>query len=176
MDEFIEELFMQEPDEGPDAPDGEAGKLGGDEDELGGDDDGEELDKELGGDEELGDDDGEELGDGDEDEDEDEELGEEEVRAILIVPPEDRVTSNMMTLAEAARTIALMANLVSRYPRTYSNDTTMSHTTNPIEIAKHMLFGRQMPFKIHRQVGTSEKGERIMEEWNVREMAYPSLE
>ena len=94
-----------------------------------------------------------------------------ESRSIIIVPSEDQITSNKLTLGEVARVIALMAKIIEQYPGDYANE----DETDPIAIAKKLLLARKIPFKLHREMGVTAKNERIVEELNIRDMAYPAF-
>ncbi len=99
--------------------------------------------------------------------------GDGDTRPRYIVPPEERITSNRMTLAEATRAIALRAEQIATYPSPYVE---IGDLTDPADIAKKELFARRSPLRLYRDVGRTAAGERITEVWAVRLMAYPALD
>lgn len=95
-----------------------------------------------------------------------------ESRRLIVVPPEERLTSNAMTLAEAARAIAIRAQQIATYPNVYTD---IGGLTDPKDIAQKELLDRRSPLCLRRAVGRTPANETIVEEWSVREMSYPSL-
>lgn len=95
-----------------------------------------------------------------------------DTRRIVVVPPEERITSNMMTQAEVTRAIALRAEQMSRYPSAYTD---VEGLTQAQDIARKELYDHRSPLVLRRAVGRTAAGERIIEKWPVREMTYPPL-
>lgn len=93
-------------------------------------------------------------------------------RRIYVVAPEDRQSSNMMTLAEITRAIALRAQQISTRPYAYTD---VGDLSDAISIARKELFDRRSPLKLERVMGRTPLGESIIEMWTVREMSYPPL-
>jgi hypothetical protein len=93
-------------------------------------------------------------------------------RRIIVVAPEERQSSNMMTLAEATRAIALRAKQISTHPYAYTD---VGDLSDAISIARKELFDRRSPLKLERRMGRTPAGESIIEVWAVREMSYPPL-
>lgn len=93
-------------------------------------------------------------------------------RPLLVVPDQDRRTSNRMTVAEMARAIALRASHLEANPSPYIK---VGQRTSPAQLAHDELFARRSPLLLYRTVGRSSKNERIVEVWPVREMAYPPI-
>jgi len=93
-------------------------------------------------------------------------------RRIIVVAPEERQSSNMMTLAEATRAIALRAKQISTHPYAYTDVGDLSDATS---IARKEFFDRRSPLKLERRMGRTPAGESIIEVWAVREMSYPPL-
>lgn len=92
-------------------------------------------------------------------------------RNIIIVPPEERITSENMTQFEFARAIAIRASQIANNPKIYTD---YDGLYDEVSIAKKELLDRKSPLIIWRQVGViPTTGERIIEKWNVREMVYP---
>jgi len=94
------------------------------------------------------------------------------VRNIIIVPDEERVTSNVATLAEIARAIAIRAKQISENPSAYVDIGLLS---DPETIARKELDERRTPLVLRRSVGRTSAGESIVELWKLREMSYPEL-
>jgi DNA-directed RNA polymerase subunit K/omega len=93
-------------------------------------------------------------------------------RRILVVPAEDRVTSNVMTKAEATRAIALRAQQIASYPNAYIDPEGLTRAKG---IARKELYAHRSPLVLRRCVGRTRLGERVIEKWPVREMSYPPL-
>ena len=93
-------------------------------------------------------------------------------RRIIVVAPEDRQSSHMMTLAEATRAIAIRAKQISTYPYAYTD---VGNLSDAISIARKELFDRRSPLNLERRMGRTPAGESIIEMWAVREMSYPPL-
>jgi hypothetical protein len=94
------------------------------------------------------------------------------IRTIVVVPPDERVTSNALTQAEAARAIALRADAIEKGGLAYVEAGELS---DAISIARKELYARRTPLTLERQVGRTPAGEAIIEIWAVREMALPAL-
>ena len=95
-----------------------------------------------------------------------------DTRRVLVVASEDRLSSNMMTLAETTRAIAVRAKQISTHPYAYTDVGDLSDATS---IARKELFDRRSPLVLRRPMGRTPAGETIIELWCVREMTYPSL-
>jgi DNA-directed RNA polymerase subunit K/omega len=93
-------------------------------------------------------------------------------RRIIVVAPEERQSSNVMTLAEATRAIALRAKQISTHPYAYTD---VEDLTDAISIARKEFFNRRSPLNLERRMGRTPAGESIIEVWAVREMSYPPL-
>jgi hypothetical protein len=95
-----------------------------------------------------------------------------DTRRIFVVPDDDRITSNCMTLAEATRAVAIRAEHLARYPYVFSEVVGVDQAK---DLALAELLSRRSPLVLRRVVGRTLAGERIIERWRVREMAYPPL-
>jgi DNA-directed RNA polymerase I, II, and III subunit RPABC2 len=93
-------------------------------------------------------------------------------RTVYIIPPEQRVTSNRLTLGEVTRAIGIRAQQIERYASPY---TEIGGLTDPIEIARKELYERRTPLVLCREVGRTPDGDLLVENWKVREMAFPAL-
>jgi len=93
-------------------------------------------------------------------------------RKILIVADENRQTSERMTIAELSRAVSIRAQEISRNGKIYID---IGDMTDAKTIALTELLMRRSPLVLRRCVGYSEKGERIIERWSVREMTYPPI-
>jgi DNA-directed RNA polymerase subunit K/omega len=88
------------------------------------------------------------------------------------VPPEERVTSHCLQRPEAAYIIAIRAEQIAKHPTAFTD---IAGLHDPVAIAFKELFERRCPLTLRRPVGLGPAGERLVEEWNVREMTLPSL-
>lgn len=91
----------------------------------------------------------------------------EGTRRVFVVASEDRVTSNMMTLAEMARAIAVRAKQISTHPNAYTD---VGDLTDATKIARKELFDRRSPLVLRRVVGPA-----TIELWCVREMSFSPM-
>ena len=96
-------------------------------------------------------------------------------RKIIIIPDEERVTTNVLQRAEAARLISIRAKQISEYSTNYLVNPQKGQLYDPQEIAKRELFERRIPLLLRRHVGRTPDGDIIVEQWNPREMTLPQL-
>lgn len=94
------------------------------------------------------------------------------VRRYIIVPPNERMTSERMTTYEVARVLGDYAVHVANGAPTFIDTKNYS---SPIEIAYDSLVARKIPMCILRHVGVNEAGEKIYENWKIKEMTLPQL-
>jgi len=95
-----------------------------------------------------------------------------DTRWIIVVPSEERITSNVMTKAEMTRAIALRAEEISNNPSAFTDVGGLSRAD---DIARKELYDKRSPLILRRAVGQTPAGERIIEKWTVREMSYHPL-
>lgn len=95
-----------------------------------------------------------------------------DTRKIIVVPSEEKQSSNMMTLAEVSRAIAIRAKQISNNPYSYTD---IGDLSDAISIARKELFDRRSPLVLERRMGYTSAGESIVEMWTVRHMAFPPL-
>ena len=95
-----------------------------------------------------------------------------DTRRVIVVASEDRLSSNMMTLAETTRAIAVRAKQISTHPYAYTD---VGDLSDAMSIARKELFDRRSPLVLRRPMGRTLAGETIIELWCVREMSYPPL-
>ena len=93
-------------------------------------------------------------------------------RRIIVIAPEDRRSSNVMTRAEVTRAIAIRAQQISTHTHVY---TPVGDLSDAISIATKELFDRRSPLMLERIVERTPAGEKCIEVWAVRKMAYPNL-
>lgn len=93
-------------------------------------------------------------------------------RNIIVVPPDERITDNRLHRNEVAFILAIRSKQIAKYNTHFIGDHTF---TNPIHIAYHELYTHKCPLKLRRQVGTTSKGDIIVEEWDVKNMILPSI-
>jgi DNA-directed RNA polymerase subunit K/omega len=92
-------------------------------------------------------------------------------RNIIIVPPEERITDNRLHKNEASFIISTRAEEISKH----STHFVKGDYGNAISIAYHELYSHRCPLKLRRQVGSSSKGDIIVEEWDVKTMILPNI-
>jgi DNA-directed RNA polymerase subunit K/omega len=92
-------------------------------------------------------------------------------RRVIIVPKDERITSNVLQKTEEAHVFAVRAKQIEMFP-TDSGD-----QSDSVERAKKELSERKTPLLLRRVVGFGPAGELICEEWNIRtEMVYAPLD
>ena len=94
-------------------------------------------------------------------------------RPLYVVADEDRITSNIMTVAEATRAIAIRAKQIADHGDDYAE--TSAEDDSAISRAKKELIQRRAPLVLEREVGVAPGGARGIERWPVRKMGYPPL-
>jgi DNA-directed RNA polymerase subunit K/omega len=96
--------------------------------------------------------------------------GAEASRPVLVVAPDERMTSNVLQASETARVIGVRAEQVSR-GSPYFGPT----SDDAITVARDELYAKRCPLILRRQVGVTPDGRRIVEDWDIREMVLTSL-
>ena len=92
------------------------------------------------------------------------------VRTIYVVAPEDRQTSERLSVYERTRAIAIRAEQLTKNPTAF---VPIGNMTTSIEIATAEFDQRMSPLIVQRIVGRTPAGELIVEEWTPREMVHP---
>lgn len=87
---------------------------------------------------------------------------------IIIVKPENRITSDHMTSYEYTHTVGVRATHISNGAPIYTNPENLS---DPIEIAKKEIRENCCPLSIKRKLGNSNR----VEVWSVNEMVKPLI-
>ena len=102
------------------------------------------------------------------------------IKEVIIVRPENRMTSNVMTKYEMTEYIDIRAVQIAEYNNCMADITGLS---DPVLMAKRELMQRKCPLMLRRAVGTrTVKGESVAyyEDWNPAEMtftvAYPEAD
>lgn len=95
-----------------------------------------------------------------------------QTHSIILVLPEDRVTSNVIQKSEAARAISIRAEQIAKYATSYGKTREGHH--DPVEIAIQEFLDGKSPLKLRRQVGYSKNGDRVVEEWSMEELTRPA--
>jgi len=88
------------------------------------------------------------------------------VKEIIVVNPNDRRTSNRMTMFELTRIIGIRAEQIRKHPIVYVNIDGMD---DPIQMAKKEIKHKKCPLLIRRMVGANK-----CEKWNPNEMGFPA--
>lgn len=91
---------------------------------------------------------------------------------IIFVPPEERVTSNLIQRAEAARVISLRAEQIANHGTNYCKTQGTSH--DPVEIATREFYEKRSPLILCRTIGHNAAGEPIVERWSMDELSHPA--
>ena len=91
----------------------------------------------------------------------------EPVKNIIIVSPEKRITSDIMTVAEYCEVVGNRAKHIEN-SKNFVVFTDVEGESDPIEMAKKEIKDKRCPLSIVRMYG-----ERIGEIWEVNEMIYP---
>lgn len=94
-------------------------------------------------------------------------------RRIIIVPPDERITSNIASIFEATRAIAIRAKQIETAPNMF---TEAPGLTDSVARAKKELLDRKSPLILRRTVGRGSSGEIYVEEWPIRLMVIPPLD
>jgi len=100
------------------------------------------------------------------------EINKNKIRKILIVSPDERITDNKLHRNEVAFILAIRSKQIAKYNTHFIGN---HNLTNPIHIAYRELYIHKCPFKLRRQVGTTSKGDIIIEEWDVKTMVLPNI-
>lgn len=93
-------------------------------------------------------------------------------RKIIIVPDEERQTTNILQKAEAARIDAIRAKQMESFPTIFVDAAGIHDSV--MRARKEREEGRS-PLLLRRQVGYTEDGSMVCEEWCVRTMVQPAL-
>jgi DNA-directed RNA polymerase subunit K/omega len=88
---------------------------------------------------------------------------------VTVVPDNERITSNVLQLPEAARVIAVRAAQIAKYPTVFVD---IGGETDCVALARKELLLRRCPLILRRILRCTAK-EMIIEKWAVREMTLP---
>lgn len=92
-------------------------------------------------------------------------------QTLVIIPDNERITSNVLTTFEATRLVAVRAQQLA-----INGSTMLKKYSSPIDIAKQELFNRKIPLLVMRCIKVTPEGQKIVEIWNPREMGIPLLD
>lgn len=92
----------------------------------------------------------------------------------IIVPAHERITDNRLHKSEAADIIAMRAQQIAASAMSFE-DTSRDPARESYIKAYKELYQRRCPLILRRQIGWGSEGEKIIEEWNVREMTLPLI-
>lgn len=93
-------------------------------------------------------------------------------RNIIIVPDNERITDNRLHKNEVALILSMRAKEIAKHATHFIGD---HNYGNAISIAYHELYSHKCPLKLRRQVGISNKGDIIVEEWDTKTMVLPNI-
>lgn len=93
-------------------------------------------------------------------------------RRIIIVPDDERQTSNILQKSEAARVDATRAKQMESFPTIFTD---ASGIHDSVQRARKEREDLRCPLKLRRFVGYGPDGSMFYEEWLVREMVQPAL-
>jgi len=82
------------------------------------------------------------------------------------VKPEDRISSDRLTLYEYTDIVGNLANMISKRPLDFGVD--LQGIVCPIARAKKIISERKCPFLLHRHINNV-----LTEVWNPNEMGFP---
>ncbi len=91
---------------------------------------------------------------------------------VHVIPPDERRTSDMMSLFELAAVIGTRAQQIENGDISFCGDPSLSKA---IDIAERELIERRCPLVIERTVFTS-KDDIFVEHWRVNELGIPQSE
>ncbi|HVE12022.1 MAG TPA: hypothetical protein VNI01_01390 [Elusimicrobiota bacterium] len=95
------------------------------------------------------------------------------LREVVVVPDEDRKTSNILCDLEFAQCLALRAKGIADTGKHCAEG--VVGVSDPVSLAYIEICTRRCPLVLEREMGTGPRGERVVERWVVREMAiYPA--
>lgn len=95
--------------------------------------------------------------------------GDEHHRIIEIVPPDQRITSEIIQLSEMVEAVGIRISQIEQGSPVFTDVTGLN---NPIDQAKKELFDRCSPLILSRAL-IKEPSYWLVEEWKVREMTFP---
>lgn len=93
-------------------------------------------------------------------------------RNIIIVPPDERITDNRLHKNEVSFILSTRSKEIAMHSTHFAKDCI---ATNAISIAYQELYSNRCPLKLRRQVGITNKGDIIVEEWDTKEMVLPNI-
>ena len=88
-------------------------------------------------------------------------------KTFTVVKPEDRITSDVMTLYEYTEVISIRAAQIQANAKTFTN---VDLLDDPIKMAEKEIYDRKCPLSIKRNINENE-----VEIWEVNELAIPPL-
>jgi hypothetical protein len=93
-------------------------------------------------------------------------------RRVVVVPDNERITSNVLKITECARAIAIRAQQIETSPIMFTDP---AGETDSVALAKAELLARRSPLKLRRIVGRGTDGAVYVEDWRVNEMTLPPV-
>lgn len=93
-------------------------------------------------------------------------------RVVIVVSPDERVTDNRLHKSEASYVISMRAQQIAQSATCFTDGGSLY---DPVALAYKELFDRRCPFTLRRTIGSTNNGDPIVEEWNIREMTLPTL-
>ena len=88
---------------------------------------------------------------------------------IIVVKPEDRCTSNILSKYEMTEIISIRATDIAQNSNCMVD---IAGLDDPIKMAKRELMMRMCPLTLRRYIGERNAGEKIYEFWNPNEMQF----
>jgi DNA-directed RNA polymerase subunit K/omega len=95
------------------------------------------------------------------------------MRKVIVVPDDERITSHVLSKFEVTWAIATRAKQISDNPKIFTD---VEGLDDAKSIARKEFYDKKSPLVLERLRGYTKKGERIIEKWKVREMTYPPVE
>jgi DNA-directed RNA polymerase subunit K/omega len=93
-------------------------------------------------------------------------------RNVIIVPPNERITDNRLHKNEVSFILSTRAKEIAKHATHFLEN---NNFNNAISIAYHELYTHRCPLKLRRQVGITNKGDIIVEEWDTKTMILPNI-
>lgn len=89
---------------------------------------------------------------------------------ITVVPPDERITNDIMSIHERARIIGLRAESLARGDKVFLTSDEKIGLTDAISLAEKELYLRRTPYIIERAININGT---IVEHWSVNELYFP---
>jgi hypothetical protein len=89
---------------------------------------------------------------------------------IIVIPPDERITSDHLQLPEIARLISIRAAHIDAFG---AGSLDVKGLTSSEAIARLEITDRIMPLMVRREIGVTENGSTMVELWDPNTMVHP---